>query len=158
MQRALRLKGNYVSSFMVVPGKGIVALDVESSFDSTKIGWGLLKGRVIRNRNVILEKYGDIPPFANGPIFKCETLIMDGCDENFVAYWLNKKTFPNVKCIYMGSPWDGHALLTCQEVYFHEYYKNYKERLRHGSNIKLISDSEYKQFLANYQNDNLIIE
>ena len=53
-----------------------------------------LKDKII----IMIEQCGDIHPFNSGPIFKgAEKILLLNCDKNFVFYWLNKRTFPNVK-------------------------------------------------------------
>lgn len=81
--------------------------------------WQKLAGKSIYNKIVVLQQMGDIHPFNPTPIVNCETLIVDGCDKNFVYYWVGnefrgpKKTFPKVKEIFLNShPCEPNTLFT----------------------------------------------
>ncbi len=58
-----------------------------------------LTSKIVTNPVIHLVNMGDIHPFANGPIFHCQTLILGRSDKNFAYYWLNPQTFPNLKQI-----------------------------------------------------------
>ena len=113
--------------------------------------WHNLKGKTIKNQNVILSSYNDIQPFTNSPIFLCDNLIIYKCDVDFVYYWINKRTFPNAKRIYLDSP-PYDLQYDYDYIYLHEKHKQYREWFK---NIVIVDDESYKQLLNNYENEPL---
>ena len=76
-----------------------------------------LSNKVITCPKVIFTQCMDIHPFSKGPIFDhARYVYLDGCNKNFVYYWLNRKTFPNVQKIYLNS----HP---CQSNVLHRFAK-----------------------------------
>lgn len=155
--QALRMYGGHKSCFLG-SNKGLVDLmpKLPDSYQYTE--WNDLKGKFIRNKTVILSRYGDIHPYANGPRFLCDTLFLDGCDKNFLAYWLNRRTFPVASKIYIGShPCDHYVLKRMSsQIYLHEFHSQYKDRWwRDLDNIEIISDADYKKAMESYGNENI---
>ena len=152
MLKTLKLNGNHMFAFTSVPNKGIIDLTPPISKSFKPMNWKDLKGKVINNKNIILSRYGDIHPFSNGPVFNCENLIMEGCDKNFVYYWMNQQTFPNAKNVYLNShPCDYDVLgRQFKNIYLHESYSRYKERWG-GKNVKVISDKDYESLINTYE-------
>ncbi len=160
MIKALKLNGGWMSSFSVFQGK---TYDLSKPLKTShmEINWEELKGKKINNKNVILSKYGDIHPFANGPVFTCENLFLNHCDKNFLCYWFNKNTFPNVNTVYICShPCEPYVLTDkFNKIYLHTHYKKYKERwYPHLDNVKIISDYRYQLMIGLYYNENIILD
>ena len=117
-----------------------------------------LEGKTIHNQNVILMRYAN-SIFKNGPIFKCHTLFLDECNENFIAYWLNRQTFPNVTTIFLNTPpCQSKYVLSnkFQEIYLHEDYR-FCIHSWPDNNIKLISDRDYRFFVNDYEEENMLV-
>jgi len=153
--KALRLNSNHSFAFSFANGKKIDHMKpVSNAFKN--VNWHDLKGKTITNKNVILTRYGDVHGFDNSPVFTCETLFLDSCDKNFIAYWLNKGTFPNVKTVYLDShPCDHYCLpKDIDKIYLHSAWRRYKERWwSNRDNIELIDDEAYKTQLSSYAED-----
>ena len=150
MAYALSLSGSHMSSYQCENG-----IQIDSSpplsYSHVPTPWESLTGKTISSNYVILSKYGDIHPFHNGPIFLCETLMLNRCDKNFLRYWFKSKTFPNVKTVYIGShPGDWYVLndkdmdIFLTEGYFNWYYDRWWSE-KH--NIKSISQLNYDAIL-----------
>ncbi len=170
--KALRLNGGDISSFMIFRDK-IVDLSPSLPKSYIAVDWSDLNNCTVKNKNVILAKYGDIHPYKNGPIFECETLFLHSCDKNFLAYWLSKHTFPNLKKLYVGShPSESYTLdkyankkgkeyivSKFDEIYLHERFATYKQRWWPNiDNIKIISASDYDKELESYESEELILD
>lgn len=69
---------------------------------------------------------------------------MVNCDKNFVYYWLNQRTFPNVKKIYLSShPCDPRVLNRFPQstLLLDKFYEEYKTRWsRDLNNIVIIEE------------------
>lgn len=121
-----------------------------------RVNWSKLNEKQILNEHVILSKYGDIHSCSNGPVFFCKTLILDDCDRNFVAYWLNKRTFPKVQNIYVGSHIRpiNFFLKEFSDIKLKESTQEYENQIHSNkslnNNIKLISSIEYDSILEKY--------
>lgn len=63
--------------------------------------WEKNYGKKLVSDNVIITMMGDIHPNDNGPIIECNSVIIKNCNKNFVYYWLNNKTFPQVENIFL---------------------------------------------------------
>lgn len=122
--------------------------------------WENLQGKIIKNKNVILTRYGDIHPFPNGPKFECENLILNNCNKNFVYYWLDKKTFPKVKNVFLGShPCEFEVLARMDsDIYVHDMFERYTRRggNQDRKNVKVILDEDYQKVLNDYDSEELI--
>jgi hypothetical protein len=81
---------------------------------------------------------GDIHPY-DGPKFPdVEILVMNGCDKNFVYYWLNKRIFPNVKEIWLNShPCDSSVLGRFKNaiIYLSDRFERFK--MTYHNNVTL---------------------
>lgn len=120
--------------------------------------WRDLQWKKIHNKNVILSNYGDIHPFEGGPIFTCENLMLDGCNKNFLAYWLDKQTFPFARQVYIYShPCDYYVLnRNFEKIYLHETFQKYKDRWwSKCDNIEIIQDSEYMRILKCFDREDI---
>lgn len=138
----------------------------------SKSGWEVwkdLSGRVIHNKTIVLQDLGDIHPFKPGVVCKCDTLIVDRCDKNFVYYWLTNpfrdlnSTFPDVKTIYLGShPCEPSTLQSLHLspttiTYLHEHYATYHRRWlgnrdfipQPGKGVVMITREDYSKVLSN---------
>lgn len=171
--RALRLIGAISDSFMFVPSEH-VDLMKPLHISSMDIPWESLDGKTIKNKNVILSRYGDIHPRFDGPIFECETLFLDCCDKNFLAYWLTRNIFPKVQKLYLGShPCDFYTLILSSnengiykrvskfnEIFLTEdYYRHYKARWWPDiDNIESITKSDYEKEMASYECEEMLLE
>lgn len=160
MLQALKLKSQWTNCFISFPDKEMIDLFPPKPESYKNTDWKELQGKIISNKNVILTRYGDIYPFINVPIFECENLIIDECDKNFIAYWLNKQIFPNVRKVYIASCIsDPHVLreTNFQEIYLHECNFPYKEKWwSNFNNIKLINDTDYQKIVNSYTNEEMI--
>lgn len=121
-----------------------------------RINWMKLNGKNISNENVILSKYGDVHSHLNGPVFSCTTLFLDECDRNFVASWLNRRTFPNVKNIYVGSHIRQVNFLGNEfdEIWVKETTQEYKNQLRDSldnKHLKIMSKDDYNAKINKYK-------
>jgi hypothetical protein len=131
--------------------------------------------KTIKNKNVILSRYGDIHPFKNGPIFECDTLFLQCCDKNFLAYWLGHTTFPKLQKLYVDShPCDSYTLCdyvhlengdlkkisAYNEIYLTEnFYKHYKNRWWSDiDNIKSITFSDFEKEMKKYESEELLFK
>jgi len=163
MLRALKLKGGSVSP--LVPSVNHFKDTTRNlNYGGIYMDWHRdsndLKGKVINNKNVILTRYGDIHPYENSPVFNCETLFLNHCNKNFLAYWLNKKTFPNTTTVYVDShPCDDYVLTKrFDTIYLHEKFLKYKMMWwQNLDNVKMISDSEYRKALQMYHDEDMIV-
>lgn len=95
--------------------------------------WFDLRGN-IDAASVRIARCGDIHPYANGPIFsRAHAVQLDGCDKNFVYYWLNTYTFPVAKEIILNShPCEMDVLCRFRDqavMYLDPRFSRYKERL-----------------------------
>jgi hypothetical protein len=66
-----------------------------------KTDWKNLTGKIIKNSTVIIDNYGDVHPFKNGPVFHCEKMHIVNCNKNFVFYWVTRNTFPKLNHLYL---------------------------------------------------------
>jgi hypothetical protein len=62
-----------------------------------------LNGKTIKHKVVVLEGIGDIYPLAFKHDFQAEVVFVNNCDKNFVYYYANKGSFPNMKTLYLMS-------------------------------------------------------
>lgn len=153
-KNALKLCGTHMSSF-VSTLNGIVNLSPKQT-NYLNWNWQDLADKKITNKTVILSSYGDIHPFKPIPVFLCETLVLHLCDKNFLAYWLNKSVFPNVKTIYIGSHPCEYYVLTRDlgNIHLHEKYERYKSRWWSNlDNVKLISAKDYDCFVESFTSE-----
>lgn len=103
--------------------------------------WHQHLGKTIDFEMVVIKNMGDIHPFSDGPVFNCKTVVVERCDKNFVYYWLNHKTFPNVTNIFLLShPCEPNLFLrwyyiqkysqnaTIPNIYLSHWYSRYKDR------------------------------
>jgi hypothetical protein len=112
--------------------------------------WRSLNEKVILNNNVVLTGYGDVHPDRFGPVFMCKKLWMFHCNKNFVYYWLDRSTFPNLQTVYLNShPCEESVLHRgFPKMYLHERFESYKRRwAADRSDVELISETEYQKTL-----------
>ena len=123
--------------------------------------WDNLKNKIIHNEVIeIKDCYNDA--FIKGPIFKkAETIFMTECDKNFVYYWLDKRTFPNVQRIFLNShPCEMPVLHRFNDalLYLNENERGYKERwARTNINVNLLENKIMKILFDKLPNDDIII-
>ena len=65
--------------------------------------WMTLGPVRVLNATVDIQDCGNILPFADSPVFFADTVVLRRCSREFVYYWLNTRTFPTVKTIYLDS-------------------------------------------------------
>ncbi len=112
--------------------------------------WSSLNETVVLNQNVVLTGYGDVPPARFGPVFMCKNLWMYHCDKNFVYYWLDRSTFPNLQTVYLDShPCEEQVLRRdFPSMRLHERFQTYKRRwAADRPNVEVISDVNYQREL-----------
>jgi hypothetical protein len=132
MKRVLRLYGNKI-------------------IGKTPTDWHALAGKRILNGNVYLGGFGDIQPFPNSPVFTAEKVVMDLCDKNFVYYWFNKETFPNIKNIYLAShPCEPSVLRNNEDIniFLLDRFSKYAGRWAPDRYIRVITRDELDYVLS----------
>lgn len=66
--------------------------------------WAKITNRQFDDTHVVLKKCKDLKWCKNGPVFKGAThLYLIDCQVDFVFFWVDAITFPNVKHVYMAS-------------------------------------------------------
>lgn len=124
--------------------------------------WTNLNNKRILNSTVILKGFGDLHPYRNGPKFSAETVYVYNCDKNFVYYWINRSTFPNVKKLYLLShPCEPPVLnQNIPEFYLEDgYYRRYKDRwASHNDNVKSVIASDVLEEIKTYEDEDVISE
>lgn len=122
-----------------------------------KTEWYNLKSKIIANENIAVYNFGDIHPFENGPVFKnAKKLFVIDCNKNFVYYWINKSTFPNVTDLYLDShPCDASVFKRkFNNIYVSDNYSSYTDRWSNNSgNLYIFED--IKEYLSNYSQEEL---
>jgi hypothetical protein len=111
--------------------------------------WLSLKNRQIKNPCVEITN-GMCYSFPNGPIFESTTLFLNCCDKNFVFYWLNQRTFPNLKSIYLAShPCDYEVLHRFPQstIYLIKKFENYKKYPEYLDNVIIVDISLISELL-----------
>ena len=158
---ALKLNGGHMTSFAATI-KGVIDLSTPLTKVHTPMKWEELKNKTIKNESVMLSRFGDIHPFSHGPIFHCETLILNICDKNFLCYWFNKRTFPNLKTTYIAShPCDFYVLDRSDMglIFLTEDYKHYKHRWwPNNDNVQLITSTTYEELLSQLENTSILFD
>ena len=123
--------------------------------------WENLYGKTIKNKTIVLDQFGDIHPCSNGPIFTATDLFMLNCNKNFVYYWMNSYTFPNISTIYLAShPCEIQVFYRqFNKIYLHENYCSYKNRWAANlDNVHIITDQDLKLELLKYDGEEIIFE
>ena len=77
--------------------------------------WEKYNEKIIDNKVTVINNMPDLHPYNNGVTIKSSTVVVNMCNKNFVYYWINKKTFPNVKDIFLFS----HP---CEQTFFKRWY------------------------------------
>jgi hypothetical protein len=111
--------------------------------------WNQLAHKVILNKTVCIQQCGDNKNLFNkAPVFKgCETLFFMHNDKNFVYYWMDHTTFPNVKNIYfMGHPCEYGCLHRFRKAHMYLSTCSSKNYWKDGATY--ITDIESKEILA----------
>lgn len=67
--------------------------------------WYDLENKIIKNKTSVISNMGDIHTyeFKHYPKILSDNVMLYRCDKNFVYYWLDQNTFPNVKNIILFS-------------------------------------------------------
>lgn len=122
--------------------------------------WISLTNRKILNKSVEIKECGDIHPFPKGPVFQADTVHLRACNKNFIYYWLDYRTFPRVKHIYLSShPCECDVLhrFPNAKIFLVDQYRGYKERWADElNNVILMPDSEMKE-LAEKASDEVLV-
>lgn len=85
------------------------------------------------------------PSFPDPPVFNdAKYVYMDKCNKNFVYYWLDKETFPNVKKIYL----DSHP---CEPCVFKRF--SVGEHYNPSGETPLVLSENYKEYKTRWAND-----
>jgi DNA-directed RNA polymerase len=125
-------------------------------FESYRItssqGWRDLAGKTVKSNVTVIKGMGDIHTFSPKPIIQSPMVIMEGCNKNFVYYWLlrHKEVFPILKTLYLSSHPCEPVVLQCLgktniSVYLDESHWRYKNRWApEANNILKISSHAMK--------------
>ena len=125
--------------------------------------WQNLTNKLVKNKCIEITNCGDIDRFRQGPVFhETETVFINHCNKNFVYYWLDKQTFPNVKKIYLSShPCEYPVLRRFPEsqIYLAHWFKNYRTRWADDlSNVIVIRGSQIEALLTQMSDEELVTE
>lgn len=101
-------------------------------------------------KTLLLKNIPDVhPTFSTN--FKCNTLILNKCNKNFVFYWLNSNTFPDVKTIFILShPCTPHVFTRwsnskCKPNMFLEHnFSRFAPEIESTPNFNLMYESDIK--------------
>lgn len=117
----------------------------------TKNTWNSLNMKLVKNKTVILQGFGDLHPYKDGPKFLAEKLFVRRCDKNFVFYWINKQTFPNMKELYLLShPCEPRVLRqNIPTIYLADNFHRYKKRWAED----LDNEGEMELYMSIYSNE-----
>lgn len=142
------------------------------------------RGRTILNNVVILKNHKHptikIPGSSSeyflhlinrAPVFECQTLFLDGCTNDFIATWLNEKSFPLVRQLYIKTrsysydPFplikrdiNGDIVSKFEKIYLCNVSSDHKNKLAYNQNnllrringIENISPSDYQYMINQY--------
>ncbi len=106
--------------------------------------WDTLKGRTFTEEVVFVRHVAGVA-FSNGPVFtNCTMLIIDQCDKNFVYYWLDRATFPQVTKVYLNSHPCNWSVFKrgLGEYFLHEKWERHAQK-----EATVISDAQYRKLL-----------
>lgn len=132
--------------------------------------WHALKNRVILNERVIITDQGDIHPFrdGSGPVFKSKQVLVEGCDKNFICYWVGRHTFPKaLKIVLDNHPCDqvvfnrySHEINRGTELLLPSYYRRYYEywASQDATNIQILESADFKAEIAKFKGLTMIEE
>jgi len=117
------------------------------------VEWKSLNGKQIDNDIVVLENFGNIVPFMEGPIFLAEKVFVINCDKNFVYFWIDETRFPNCKELYLNShPCDPETF--CRKfstIYLSEKYNKYKNNwASEDDNVIIIKNEIIENLISSY--------
>lgn len=66
--------------------------------------WWNLRGQTLDHDVVVMRGIPGLLPDRDVPVFpKAHTIRIEKCDKNFVFYWCNERTFPNVVDVHLDS-------------------------------------------------------
>jgi hypothetical protein len=65
--------------------------------------WKSLFGKRVTNDVVLIKNMGDLHRRRNRIVFDAKKVYLYDCNKNFIFYWMDRDTFPNVKEIYLFS-------------------------------------------------------
>lgn len=123
------------------------------------LSWILLNNIMIYNENLMIYDTSISPKFmfTNHPIFNCEILILDNCDEDFIYYHLNNTTFPILKTLYLKTIMKNKEVLLDlhkqYDLYVHE--NNYHPTNSNEDLINIISNDKYRNFINSFEYEKL---
>lgn len=116
--------------------------------------WADLKGKIILNKNVLIDGFNDVHPFSNPPIFeKAENIYLRNNYKYFHYYWLYKEFFPTNPLIYLRGPLCGlnrGFKIYISENYYHRVIRYAKDIGADISLIHEISENEYDANVDSY--------
>jgi hypothetical protein len=123
--------------------------------------WNSFKGKTIINKTIHITNMGDLHPYVDGVSFpNTVTIFLTHCDKNFVYYWLNKTTFPNVKTIYLRChPCEHDVLHRFPEsnIYLSDYYSIYKDRWApENNNVELTTSEIITGELSKFEKEDIM--
>lgn len=123
------------------------------------VPWSHLHGKIVKNEVVVLDNYVAGSQVVT-PVFQCKKLFLDCCEKNFVYFFANKKYFPNVTDLYLGShPCEPEVLWRkFDNIYLLDNYSRYKKRWAENStNVKIISNQDFINEMADHQPEDIIL-
>lgn len=95
--------------------------------------------------------------FINHPEFLSKHIFVEGCDKNYVYYYVNHTNFPNLEELYlMSHPCEPNTLWRFynKKVYLSDFYKNYKKRWApENENLIILSHDEMLNMLNSYKEE-----
>ena len=120
--------------------------------------WTILNDRMIYNENLMIYNTSISSKFIfkEHPIFNCETLILDNCDEDFIYYHLNNTTFPLLETLYLKTKINKEVLLDLHkqyDLYVHE--NHYRLTDSDKDLINIISNNKYEEFVNSFEYEKL---
>lgn len=125
--------------------------------------WLKLKSGYVHNKIIDIKKCGDIHAQVRPCFIGTQTVFLSDCNKNFVFYWLDRITFPNIKTIYLSNHPCEYTVLhrfkrsNCN-FYLNDRFKFHKPEwdadLRH---IILISDDKIRSLLNELSEEPLLI-
>ena len=117
-----------------------------------KHNWNQLQGKKILCKNILLDGFGNTPPYISGPKFpNVENIFINNCDKDFVYCWADHYTFPHANNLYLRSTPCETKVFGRQFQVIYALDKSYSEIDKCGEdNFEVISISEFDKLLDSY--------
>lgn len=119
----------------------------------------LNKNIIIKNIDFNDHQINNHPQFPNA-----ENIIVDGCDKNYVYYYVDEFIFSKTNNLYlMSHPCDpkffNRFTQDNQRVYLSDHYRNYKNRwASDNDNIILLNNEVLEKYIDNVETETTIIK